>query len=75
MVHVYAPIGQELQAHMALIEKYNTRPDRPTKWKEVVYAGADYLSRMMREKAGNVVVLAGNNQKKIEYIRTAIDSG
>lgn len=75
VVHVYAPAGQELQAHMALIEKYNTRPDRPTKWKEVVYPGDDYLVRMMREKAGNVVVLAGNNQKKIGYIKEAVDSG
>ncbi|MBN8856361.1 MAG: oxidoreductase [Sphingobacteriales bacterium 50-39] len=75
VVHVYAPGGQELQAHMALIEKYNSRPDQPTRWKEVVYAGPDYLSRMMREKAGNVVVLAGNNQKKIEYIKSAVDSG
>lgn len=75
VVHVYAPGGQELQAHMALIEKYNSRPDQPTRWKEVVYAGPDYLSRMMREKTGNVVVLAGNNQKKIEYIKAAVDSG
>ncbi len=70
VVHVYAPGGQELQAHLSLIEKYNTRGDLPTRWKEEVYQGPDYLSRMLSEKAGNVVVIAGNNQRKIDYINT-----
>jgi len=75
VVHVYAPGGQELQAHLALIEKYNTRSDAPTKWKEDVYQGADYLSRMLSERTGNVVVIAGNNKRKIDYIKTSVDSG
>ena len=75
VVHVYAPGGQELAAHLSLIEKYNTRTDNPTKWKEQVYEGADFLQRMFRERAGNVVVIAGNNRKKIGYIRAAVDSG
>lgn len=75
IVHVYAPGGQELQRHLALIEKYNTRPGDPTKWKEEVYEGPDFLQRMLREKAGNVVVIAGNNSKKLAYIRESVDSG
>jgi predicted dehydrogenase len=75
IVHVYAPSGPELKAHLGLIEKYNTRADAPTKWKEQVYEGPDYLQRMFREKAGNVVVIAGNNRRKIGYIRSAVDSG
>jgi predicted dehydrogenase len=74
-VHVYAPEGQELRAHLALIDKYNTRSAAPTHWNEVVYTGADFLSRMFREKAGNVVVLAGNNKRKIDYIEQSVDSG
>jgi predicted dehydrogenase len=74
-VHVYAPEGQELRAHLALIDKYNSRGDDPTHWKEVVYAGTDFLSRMFRERAGNVVVLAGNNKRKIDYIEQSVDSG
>lgn len=74
-VHVYAPEGAELDAHMALIDQYNSSPDNPTAWKEQVYTGADYLEKMLEEKAGNVVVLAGNNQKKIDYIDKAIDGG
>ncbi|WP_431215478.1 putative oxidoreductase C-terminal domain-containing protein [Puia sp. P3] len=74
-VHVYAPEGQELKAHLALIDKYNTRSEDPTHWNEVVYTGEDFLSRMFQERAGNVVVLAGNNRRKIDYIEQAIDSG
>jgi len=74
-VHVYAPEGQELKAHLALIDKYNTRSEDPTHWKEVVYTGPDFLSRMFQERAGNVIVLAGNNRRKIDYIEQAVDSG
>lgn len=74
-VHVYAPEGQEVRAHLALIDKYNTRSVQPTHWNEVVYAGADFLSRMFSEKAGNVVVLAGNNKHKIDYIEQSVNAG
>jgi predicted dehydrogenase len=30
---------------------------------------------MIEEKAGNVVVLAGNNEKKTEYIKTSLEAG
>lgn len=75
LVHVYAPEGPELAAHLKLIEKYNTRAEDPTTWKEEVYKGADYLQKMLDEKKGNVVIIAGNNQKKTEYIRRSVDAG
>ncbi|MFD3002349.1 putative oxidoreductase C-terminal domain-containing protein [Pontibacter toksunensis] len=75
VVHVYAPEGDDVQEHLKKIEAYNTRQEDPTHWKEEVYTGEDYLQKMLAEKAGNVVVLAGNNQKKTEYIKTAVDTG
>jgi len=75
LVHVYAPDGPELSAYLKLIEKYNTRVENPTKWQEEVYKGEDYLQKMLEEKKGNVVMLAGNNQKKTEYITKAVDAG
>ncbi len=75
VVRVYAPAGPDLQAHLKLIEGFNTRADNPTHWEEKVYSGPDFLSRMLREKAGNVVVLAGNNTRKTEYINACINSG
>jgi predicted dehydrogenase len=74
-VAVYAPGGPELDAHLALIKQYNERPENPTKWDEKVYTGPDYLEKMLTEKKGNVVVLAGNNRQKTEYISKAIDAG
>jgi predicted dehydrogenase len=75
IVHVYAPEGPELAAHLKLIENYNNRAEAPTKWQEVVYKGSDYLQKMLDEKKGNVVILAGNNQKKTEYIQRSVDAG
>lgn len=75
MVYVYAPGGPELVAHLALLKQYNERLENPTKWVEKVYTGNDYLQKMLSEKKGNVVVLAGNNQQKTEYIKKAIDAG
>ncbi|WP_147204202.1 putative oxidoreductase C-terminal domain-containing protein [Segetibacter aerophilus] len=74
-VNVYAPGGAELEAHLALIKQYNERKENPTKWVEKVYTGSDYLEKMLSEKKGNVVVLAGNNRQKTEYINKAIDAG
>lgn len=75
VVHVYAPEGEELTSHLKMIDQYNSRPDDPTKWKEEVYKGADYFEKMLADKAGNAVVLAGNNQKKTDYIKRSVDAG
>jgi predicted dehydrogenase len=74
-VNVYAPDGFDLNAHLKLVEGYNTRADKPTKWDTKVYKGTDSLEKMLSEKPGNVVVLAGNNQRKIEYIKKSVDAG
>lgn len=74
-VYVYAPEGNDLDRHLSLIEQYNTRADDPTNWNQVVYTGDDFMERMLAEKAGNVVVLAGNNKYKTDYILQAINNG
>ena len=50
--------------HLNRIDAYNQRPESPTRWNEKVYLGTDFLEKMLSEKAGNVVVISGNNQKK-----------
>ena len=75
VVHVYAPEGPELNAYLALIDQYNTREDNPTSWEEVVYQGDDFFEKMLAERKGNVVVLAGNNQHKIDYITQSVAAG
>ncbi|MDR9366320.1 MAG: putative oxidoreductase C-terminal domain-containing protein [Balneolaceae bacterium] len=75
VVHVYAPEGEELQAYLSMIDQFNTREENPTNWHQEVYRGDDYLGKMVEEKPGNVMVVAGNNARKIEYITTAINNG
>ncbi|MEO5816388.1 MAG: putative oxidoreductase C-terminal domain-containing protein [Gemmatimonadaceae bacterium] len=74
VVHVYAPAGDDLAQHLARIAAFNTRADQPTHWKEVVYSGPDYFRKMLAERAGNIVVIAGNNAQKTDYIARAIDA-
>ncbi|MDD2284986.1 MAG: putative oxidoreductase C-terminal domain-containing protein [Paludibacter sp.] len=74
-VYVYAPQGTELTQHMQRIASYNQHPQHPTSWKESVYSKEDFFPRMLSEKKGNVVVLAGNNQKKTAYIHQSVLAG
>ncbi|RYF87163.1 MAG: hypothetical protein EOO00_12650 [Chitinophagaceae bacterium] len=74
-VYVYAPGGAELDAHMSLINSYKERSENPATWKEVVYTGNDFFNKMIAGKKGNVVVLAGNNRQKTEYIQQSVDAG
>ena len=75
VVHVYSPEGSDIKLHLDRIEAFNSRSERPTRWKEVAYSGSDYFEKMLVEKAGNVVVLSGNNQKKTEYIAKSLENG
>ena len=75
VVRVYSPGGADLDEHLKRIAGYNTRAEHPTRWEEKVYTGADFLEKMIAEKAGNVVVISGNNARKTKYIFAAIDAG
>lgn len=74
-VHVYAPEGPDCNLHIERIRAYNQRAVDPTSWNEIVYTGPDFFEKMLSEKAGNVVVLSGNNKKKAEYITRSINAG
>lgn len=75
VVHVYAPEGNDVNLHLGRIQGFNTRADQPTHWKEEVYTGTDFFEKMLAEKAGNVVVISGNNQRKTEYIAQSLQAG
>nr|WP_221307382.1 putative oxidoreductase C-terminal domain-containing protein [Rhabdobacter roseus] len=74
-VHVYAPAGPDVQAYLDKINQYNSREENPTSWEEKVYTSDDFFEKMLKDKPGNVVVLAGNNQKKTSYIKQSVDAG
>jgi predicted dehydrogenase len=74
-VYVYAPGGMELDDYLARVSSYNQREEDPTAWNLAVYTGPDYLEKMLEKQPGNLVVLAGNNRRKTEYIDACIDAG
>lgn len=75
IVHVYAPVGNDVQFHIDRINSYNARADNPTHWQEKLYTGSDYLEKMLSEKAGNVIVIAGNNRIKADYLEKSVNAG
>ncbi len=74
-VYVYAPEGADVKDHLKRIENFNTRAENPTSWEEVVYTGNDFFDKMVAEKPGNVMVTAGNNAKKTDYILNSVKAG
>lgn len=75
-VFIYAPTEDTgLKQYLSAIELFNQRDKDPTNWQTIVYTGDDFLNKMVTEKKGNVVVLAGNNKEKTEYILSAVNAG
>ena len=74
-VHVYAEEGPDLADYLQKIDGYNARTENPTAWRTVVHTGGDFLERFATEQTGDVVVIAGNNRRKTEYVTRAIEAG
>jgi len=74
-VYVYAPAGPDVEDHLRRIEGFNSRAERPTHWREHVYAGDDFLEKLLEQRPGNVVVISGNNRNKARYIKACVDAG
>ncbi|MBD3660926.1 MAG: oxidoreductase [Arenibacter algicola] len=74
-IYVFAPEGPEVNDFLNKIKSYNPRTENPTHWKVDSYFGNDYLEKMISQKPGNVMVVAGKNSKKIDYILAAVKAG
>lgn len=74
-VSVYAPTGPDVALHQKRIERFNARAEAPTAWQTGLYAGDDFLERMLAERKGNVVVISGNNARKARYILESVKAG
>jgi predicted dehydrogenase len=74
-VWVYAPPGPELVEHLKRVEAYNTRTNEPTHWQQQLYTGPDFFQKMLADKPGNVVVIAGNNREKTDFISGSLQAG
>jgi predicted dehydrogenase len=71
-VTVYAPLSGDLLDYLSRITAFNLRRDQPTSWELDLHTGPDYFDRMLKEHAGNVVILTGRNRPKIDRINASI---
>jgi predicted dehydrogenase len=67
-IYVYAQEGPDLDRFMQMADSFNQRKHAPTGWHIHVYTGADYLEKLIEEKKGDVVVIAGKNSTKMQHI-------
>ena len=74
-IHVYAPPGRELDDFLALVDAFNRRSQRPTSWRPVVRAGDRSLERLLSDRPGDIVILAGRNDGKMALMRRLHDAG
>jgi predicted dehydrogenase len=74
-VLVYAREGRELKDFLALVDRFNGRSADPTRWRPIVTTCDDPLARLVDERRGDVVVLAGKNGGKARTIGRLHDAG
>ena len=74
-IYLFAPDGPEVNDFLNKIDSYNSRETDPTSWKVNKYLGDDYLEKMIADKPGNVMIVAGKNSKKIDYVLEAVKAG
>ncbi len=74
-VHVYAPLDRDLLFYLERVVQFNSRADHHTNWKLEVHTGPDFLERVLTERPGNVVVVSGRNQGKIDRVKSLLDRG
>src|SRR5437879_13591574 len=74
-VFVSAREGAELRDFLALVERFNRRAPHPTRWRPIVTTSDDPLERLVGERRGDVVVLAGKNGGKARTMRRLHESG
>ena len=74
-IFVYAREGAELRDFLALVARFNARSAEPTGWRPTVVTSDDPLARLIEERRGDVVVLAGRNGGKARTMRRLHEAG
>lgn len=72
-VRVFAPEGREVDDFLSTVASFNR--DGEVDWKCDCHIGDDYLEMLPNAGKGDFVILAGNNQRKSEYILEAVRKG
>ena len=74
-IYVYSEPGPDLDRFLEIVESFNNRQVNPTHWRINVYRGKDSLEKLIADKKGDIVVLAGRNNTKMENIDTLNRAG
>ena len=74
-IHVYATPGPERDAFVHLIESFSQQAVQPFPWRLHLHEGEHLLERLVTEARGDLVVLAGRNNTKLETIVHLIQAG
>jgi hypothetical protein len=74
-VHVFAPLDDDLLAHLDRVAGFDRRAEDPTAWTIELRAGDDWLERFEAERPGDIVVISGRNRRKIDLIERAVAAG
>jgi predicted dehydrogenase len=68
-VYVYADEGPDVDSFVRIVETFNARDADSTAWRLHLYRGADHLARLRSERRGEVVIVAGRNDSKMDSIQ------
>ena len=74
-IYVYSEPGPDLDRFLEIVESFNNRQINPTHWRINVHRGKDSLEKLIEDKKGDIVVLAGRNNTKMENIDTLNRAG
>lgn len=74
-IHVYSEPGSDLARFLEIAESFNKRKANPTCWRINIHQGKDCLEKLIVEKRGDIAVLAGRNDTKMENIDTLSRAG
>jgi hypothetical protein len=75
VIHVYAPAGQGVTDFLNRISAFNHRPRNPANWRIESHITPDFLKLAFEEPPGNIVVLSGRNDVKIDRILSSLQAG
>lgn len=75
VVQVYAPPGQGVTAFLDSLTRFNHRSANPTGWQIESHITPDFLKAMLLEPPGNIVVITGRNDLKVQYILSSFRAG
>lgn len=67
-VYVYASDGPDVDGFLRMVASFNEREKTPTRWKLHVQRGADPMQRLLAQRAGDIVIISGRNDIKMESI-------